>query len=263
MSKTQNITISNQSSKIFIYNAPENDDDKKNNEAANQTSLITIQFSTPEYHIRINNNFKETSKEHNSKDMKCNNVKEHVQHDSVFKNINTTAIAADNSASSKRSANFELDEDVLMEGNDGKFYLGTIINSKSEEYLIRFDDNTEKWSNSCKLKKLTASPTKNGEDLSLCVICKISKEFDVVEICDKCSRGYHRQCIKEQSVHPSRWNCSRCSFDVISISDSEELESNSAHEEFIQKSIVTKLSYDVSHPVPSSYSKVSIAKMDP
>lgn len=230
MSKTQNITISNQSSKIFIYNATssepiENNPKKNINEASNH---IVIQFSTPQYHIRINNNFKE--KHHpETEDMKSNSIKEHV-----------------NGNDARKISKFELDEDVLMEGSDGKFYLGTIINSKLEDYLIRFDDNTEKWSNSCKLKKLTSSPTKNGEDSSLCVICKISKEFDVVEICDKCSRGYHRQCIKEQSVHPSRWNCcgGRCSFDVISISDSEELDLELATEEFNQKPII-KLSYDV------------------
>ncbi|XP_070509495.1 polycomb protein Pcl [Chironomus tepperi] len=234
MSKTQNITISNQSSKIFIYNAtspePIKDNEKKNK--MNETSsLITIQFSTPEYHIRINNNFKE--KHSDEKDMKSSDVEEHL----------------DQSNDSIKSGNFEVDEDVLMEGTDGKFYLGTIINSKLEEYLIRFDDNTEKWSNSCKLKKLTASPTKNGEDSSLCVICKISKEFDVVEICSQCSRGYHRNCFKEQSIHPSRWNCSKCSVDVISISDSEELESEFAAEltteEFNQKPTL-KLPYDLS-----------------
>lgn len=240
MSKTQNITISNQSSKIFIYNAtspePIKDNEMKNKMNETTSSLITIQFSTPEYHIRINNNFNEKQQQHSDdKDMKCSDVEEQL----------------DQSNDSIKSGNFEVDEDVLMEGTDGKFYLGTIINSKSEEYLIRFDDNTEKWSNSCKLKKLTASPTKNGEDSSLCVICKVSKEFDVVEICSQCSRGYHRICFKEQSIHPSRWNCSKCSVDVISISDSEELESEFAAElltteEFIQKPTV-KLPYDVSY----------------
>lgn len=247
MSKTQNITISNQSSKIFIYNAPSpesiEDNPKKNIKEASSnqnTSLITIQFSTPEtpeYHIRINNSFKEKQHTKEEKDMMCNSVK--LQQHQSPKN-----------ETPRKNKSFELDEDVLMEGTDGKFYLGTIISSKSEDYLIRFDDNTEKWSSSCKLKKLTASPTKNGEDSSLCVICKISKQFDVVEICDKCSRGYHRQCIKEQSVHPSQWNCcgGRCSFDVISISDSEELDLDIAHDEE-EKPIISaalKLPYDVS-----------------
>ncbi|KAG5678297.1 hypothetical protein PVAND_007984 [Polypedilum vanderplanki] len=228
MSKTQNITISNQSSKIFIYNATseknvDHHHSKKSSES-NKTS-IEIQFSTPECHIRIeNNSFKEKNPVDNT------TTDEMLEKDMV-------------SSEGERSLSFfNIDEDVLMEGTDGKFYLGTIINSESEDYLVRFDDNTEKWSNYCKLKKLRASPTKNGVDLSLCVICKVSKEFDVVEICDKCSRGYHRQCIKEYNSS-SRWNCSRCSFDVISISDSEELESISTAEEFTQKP--TKFPYDI------------------
>jgi hypothetical protein len=149
----------------------------------------------------------------------------------------------------KKQHSFDVDEEVFMEC-DGKFYLGTVINSKADDYLIKFDDNSEKWSNHCKLKKLTASPVKNGMD-SLCVICKISNEYDVVEICDKCSRGFHRQCIKQHNTNASpRWNCSRCSYDVISISDSEDLESISAVSENMPSqenhSNQTKLSYNVS-----------------
>lgn len=145
----------------------------------------------------------------------------------------------------KLNSSFDVDEEVFLEC-DGKFYLGTVINSKADDYLIRFDDNTEKWSNQCKMKKLTASPAKNGND-SLCVICKISNEFDIVEVCDKCSRGYHRQCIKQHNLNASpRWNCTRCSYDVISISDSEDLESISAVSA-VEESTKTKLSYDVSN----------------
>lgn len=227
----QNIHIN--SSKInFIYNAtsePAEDKAKKSNDS-NKTS-IEIEFSSRDYHILIRNQEK-LSPPPLLDDMKESNE---LNLSNSFFNVN---------------------EDVLMEDDDGKFYLGTIINAKSENYLIRFDDNTEKWSNYCNLKKLNASPTKNGVDSSLCVVCKVSKEFDVVEICDKCSRGYHRQCIKEDNPpSSSRWNCSRCSFDVISISDSEELESVSAEEFIDHKSLPSlpiKFSYDVS-PVIRNY----------
>lgn len=226
MSKTQNITISNQSSKIFIYNATseKSEDNSKKSTESNKTS-IEIQFSTPDYHIRIENN----------------SFKQDPLAGELMKKEKLECSKSVDADGDDGSSQFNVDEDVLMEGADGKFYLGTIINAKSEEYLVRFDDNTEKWSNYCKLKKLCASPTKNGVDLSLCVICKVSKEYDVVEICDKCSRGYHRQCIKEHNPS-SRWNCSRCSFDVISISDSEEMESVSANEEFNHKPL--KFPYD-------------------
>lgn len=230
MSKTHNITISNQSSKIFIYNTTSTseateDDTKKSNES--KSSSYRMEILTPDIRIKIDNSFNENNSEENEK-LATNKSQEMMSLDHL---------------NHKRDI-FLVDEDVLME-DDGKFYLGTIINAKSGDYLIKFDDNTEKWSNYCKLKKFSASPSKGGDDLSLCVICKVSKEFDVVEVCDKCSRGYHRQCIKQHNTLSSpRWNCSRCSFDVISISDSEDVESISATDEINHK--VTKFSYDVS-----------------
>lgn len=212
MSKTQNITISNEMSKIFICNTTsELLEEKKCNNDATSSSSITI--LTPDLQIQINN--------------------------SSFKDKVTEV---------KKQPSFDIDEEVFLEGSDGRFYLGTVINSKADECLIRFDDNTEKWSSHSKLKKLTASPTKNnGEIDSLCVICKISNDYDVVEICDKCSRGYHRQCIKSNTNTSPRWNCSRCSYDVISISDSEDLESISIESTADEHQVVkTKLSYDVS-----------------
>lgn len=225
MSKTQNITISNEMSKIYICNTTSDsrceENVKKGGINSDATSSITI--LTPDLQIQINN--------------------------SSFKDSQVKS-----SSSNEKVHSFDVNEEVFMEC-EGKFYLGTVINSKAEDYLIKFDDNTEKWSNQCKLKKLTASPVKNGHTDSLCVICKISKEYDVVEICDKCSRGFHRQCIKQHNSNASpRWNCSRCSYDVISISDSEDLESISANSAEVEEtettmpvqSNQTKLSYNVS-----------------
>lgn len=215
-------------SKIFICNTTtselsrEEKNAKKCSDATSSSSSITI--LTPDLQIQINNN----SSYKDNKDKEKNETKK--QH------------------------SFDVDEEVFMEC-EGKFYLGTVISSKAEDYLIKFDDNTEKWSNQCKLKKLTASPAKNGND-SLCVVCKISNEYDVVEICDKCSRGYHRQCIKLHNSNASpRWNCTRCSYDVISISDSEDLESISAVSVSVadetsninQINVTKSLSYNVRH----------------
>lgn len=215
MSKTQNITISNEMSKIYICNTTSETEEKK---CINDATSSSITILTPDLQIQINNNsFKDKPSE---------------------------------KADVKKQP-FDIDEEVFLEGSDGRFYLGTVINSKAEECLIRFDDNTERWSSHCKLKKLTASPMKNGVIDSLCVVCKIANDYDVVEICDKCSRGYHRQCIKLHNTNASpRWNCTRCSYDVISISDSEDLESISAvsaAEETANNQVTkTKLSYDVS-----------------
>jgi hypothetical protein len=204
MSKTQNITISNQSSKIYIYNTTTDaleDSNKKLNEQKNKkTSSITI--FTPDCQIQINNNFKE---EKNAEKVSNSSSDDFEDKGKVISDFSCLT----------RKEMFKIDEDVLMEDSDGKFYLGTVVNVKAGEYLIKFDDNTEKWSNCCMLKKLSTSPSKTGVDASLCVICKISNDYDVVEICDKCCRGYHRQCIKQHNISSSpRWNCSRCNFDV-------------------------------------------------
>lgn len=220
MSKTQNITISNELSKIFICNTTTSESREENAKKCmnDATSSSSITILTPDLQIQINNNSYKDSSE------------------------------------MKKPQGFDINEEVFME-SEGKFYLGTVISSKADEFLIKFDDNTEKWSNQCKLKKFTASPTKNGHCDSLCVICKITNDYDVVEICDKCSRGYHRQCIKQHNLNSSpRWNCTRCSYDVISISDSEDLESLesiSAVDEAVivnKNDQMVKLSYDVSHP---------------
>lgn len=224
MSKTQNITISNELSKIFICNTtsePREENAKNCMNDATSSSSITI--LTPDLQIQINNNsYKDSSEKIEVK-----------------------------------KSSFDVNEEVFMEC-EGKFYLGTVISSnKADEYLIKFDDNTEKWSNQCKLKKLTASPNKTEHCDSVCVICKITTDYDVVEICDKCSRGYHRQCIKQHNLSSlPRWNCTRCCYDVISISDSEDqesLESISAIDETVDvvsdsknNQTTNKLSYDVS-----------------
>nr|2XK0_A Chain A, POLYCOMB PROTEIN PCL [Drosophila melanogaster] len=49
---------------------------------------------------------------------------------------------------------YALQEDVFIKCNDGRFYLGTIIDQTSDQYLIRFDDQSEQWCEPDKLRKL-------------------------------------------------------------------------------------------------------------
>ncbi|KAH8280391.1 hypothetical protein KR018_005477 [Drosophila ironensis] len=117
---------------------------------------------------------------------------------------------------------YALQEDVFIKCNDGRFYLGTIIEQTDEQFLIRFDDKSEQWCEPDKLRKLgggSASTASGGgssasESLAasgsgpMCVACKRADLADVVEICERCGRGYHRGCTIE--IMTGVWSCKRC-----------------------------------------------------
>jgi hypothetical protein len=147
-----------------------------------------------------------------------------------------------NSSYSKENL-FSIDEDVLMRSvDDDKLYLGTIINVKNGKFLVKFDDNTEKWANEQGLKKLNSSLDKSSNEDPLCVVCKVKSKNDLVEVCNKCSRGYHRQCMSRSSSNfSSPWCCDRCTAsEIISISDSEDNDTD------VNVPIKLELPYDVS-----------------
>ncbi|XP_037715364.1 polycomb protein Pcl [Drosophila subpulchrella] len=119
---------------------------------------------------------------------------------------------------------YALQEDVFIKCNDGRFYLGTIIEQTSDQYLIRFDDRSEQWCEPDKLRKLgggssvtggggggSSSDTSNTSTSGpMCVACKRSDVEDVVEICERCGRGYHRGCTIEIVTGSGIWSCKRC-----------------------------------------------------
>ncbi|KAH8319720.1 hypothetical protein KR074_004491 [Drosophila pseudoananassae] len=127
-------------------------------------------------------------------------------------------------ASAPPTVTYALQEDVFIKCNDGRFYLGTIIEQTTEQYLIRFDDKSEQWCEPDKLRKLGGSSSCGGaggggsgsESSSssatgpMCVSCKRSDIDDVVEICERCGRGYHRGCTMEIITGSGIWCCKRC-----------------------------------------------------
>lgn len=262
---SQNITIlenfKNQSSKIIITSSIKaesnlsqkiDSDSKmvqlKNKMCEKNTSITILTSSGSGCHIRINNHFNEVTSQTSRSVKSSTEELEHAQPNFALKSEVTNN--SENSINNDKER-FTLNEDVLVESGDGKFYLGTIkTTSKAGQYLVKFDDNTEKWSALKNIKKLNSSLDESGEDSPMCVICKIKKESDVVEVCDKCGRGYHRHCIDEEiTLENNPWCCARCvvSVDVISISDSDddtEIDSVPELEEVCYKDL-THLSYDV------------------
>lgn len=127
-------------------------------------------------------------------------------------------------ATAPATVTYALQEDVFIKCNDGRFYLGTIIEQTTEQYLIRFDDKSEQWYEPEKLRKLGGSSScagagggGSGSESSsssasgpMCVACKRSDTDDVVEICERCGRGYHRGCTMEIITGSGIWCCKRC-----------------------------------------------------
>lgn len=212
-----NIIYTNQANKIFIYNSA--DEVVNTEELAEQknTSSITILTSgIPEYHIRIKNNFKTEAKKNNNENFEESNE--------LKKNL-TEPQSCSIEPKLSMSNLFSMNEDVLLKSIDDKLYLGTIVSIKNGKYLVKFDDNTEKWSCERGLQKLNSSLKEDfNEEDPLCVVCKEKSDTDVVEVCHLCSRGYHRHCTQRDSSNfSSPWCCDRCTAnEIISISDSED-----------------------------------------
>lgn len=218
-----NLIYRNQANKIFIYNSADevvNDPDMciddKLMEPKNTSSITILTSGIPEYHIRIKNNFKT---EKRIEDF------EHAEEFELKPNAAEPLVSFKDSKA--KADTFTINEDVLLKSSDDKFYLGTVVNIQSGKYLVKFDDNTEKWTSERGLKKLNSSLSANEEE-ALCVVCKERSETDVVEVFNKCCRGYHRHCIKHDSSNfSSPWCCDRCTAsEIISISDSEDNESD-------------------------------------
>jgi hypothetical protein len=205
-----NVIYSNQANKIFIYNSNQEEVNNDEEMAKNTSSITILTSGIPEYHIRIKSNFKNGTTKNSSGEFDEDERKKPQPED-----------CAETKA---RESCFFASEDVLLKSLDGKLYLGTIVDIKNGNFLVKFDDNTEKWARKSDLKKLNCSVNADEhEETTLCVICKISDSSGKIKVCSKCCRGYHSTCLVQPPNTLSPWCCDRCATsDIISISDSEE-----------------------------------------
>lgn len=107
----------------------------------------------------------------------------------------------------KNGTKFKLQEDVLVEHKDGRFYLGTVIAIGTGQCLVRFNDNTECWSDFRELTKLSSN---DADDTPACVVCKRQNADDNVEVCENCGRGYHIKCMDGNFEKNGYWFCRMC-----------------------------------------------------
>ncbi|XP_037953776.1 polycomb protein Pcl [Teleopsis dalmanni] len=111
------------------------------------------------------------------------------------------------SVSSTPIVTFNNGDSVLVKHHDGQYYLGTVMNSTKYEFLIRFDDKSELWCNTDEIRK------QNNED--------------VVQICERCGHGYHRNYTNETRLGSYEYICKCCVKPMnVSVNEKYEIEAN-------------------------------------
>ncbi|XP_065368092.1 polycomb protein Pcl [Calliphora vicina] len=139
-------------------------------------------------------------------------------------------------------------EDVFIKRHDDRFYLGTVIDTARNQFLVRFDDKTEVWCDADEMRKLggssannTTSADEKSVDQPMCVACKRSRPESKVEICERCGRGYHRKCTTETSPGSDDWLCKRCAKPM----KLDDLSKFSSTEEETEVETCLELHYDI------------------
>lgn len=123
--------------------------------------------------------------------------------DVMMKNVDSHSIDA---AEAYRSNPYAIGDDVFVVDNaDNRFYLGTIKTMTFSKCMVRFDDGTERWALFDELHKLDVPKWQ----LPTCVTCKSNTNPKAVRMCDRCCRGYHRDCCAGNEYADGRWYCTR------------------------------------------------------
>ncbi|XP_055854441.1 polycomb protein Pcl [Episyrphus balteatus] len=153
---------------------------------------------------------------------------------------------------------FEIGEDALVKRRDGRYYLGTIVDKHRQQYLMQFDDKTDYWSNVDELTKL--SDNNESKLKPRCLTCKVDNDKDVVEICDRCGRGYHRQCTDEVSPNSGQWMCKRCA-KPMKYSIKDQSVKKVIKKTTITKNVVNQLPYELSELTWDEKHRVNVEKI--
>ncbi|KAF4532724.1 hypothetical protein B566_EDAN011916, partial [Ephemera danica] len=87
--------------------------------------------------------------------------------------MDTDPTSAMPDSTTKERSGFSEGEDVLVQQKDGRFYFGTVVmvELNNERCLVKFGDNTQRWSKFKDITRLSMS----GSEQPSCVVCKKSK----------------------------------------------------------------------------------------
>ncbi|XP_058444778.1 polycomb protein Pcl [Malaya genurostris] len=197
----------NNNSSIMILTSHQNSSPPASGLDANKRSTVVLD----RINICINNHFNEPTPMTGSEGGGTNSLKP-----ASSEKRSSTDLEPDSTTSSlgqlpvtpeKNRTEFKLQEDVLVEHKDGRFYLGTIIAIGNSQCLVRFNDNTECWSDFRELTKLSCNET---DDSPACVVCKQHSSPENVEVCENCGRGYHIKCMDGNFERNGYWFCRMC-----------------------------------------------------
>lgn len=172
------------------------------NSVSEQSTQSTVVLDR--INICINNHFNEPQHQQQQVDVAKSSVNEKRSSVDLEPDSTTSSLGQLPVTPEKNSTKFKLQEDVLVENKDGRFYLGTIIAIGSGQCLVRFNDNTESWSDFRELTKLSSNET---DDTPVCVVCKRHNADDCAEVCENCGRGYHIKCMDGNFERNGYWFC--------------------------------------------------------
>lgn len=123
----------------------------------------------------------------------------------------------------QRNSKYRLNSEVLVQHDDGRVYLGTVNEIDEKKCLIKYDDNTTRWTN---LERITNWDVRDDDGMtkSICIACKNNGDVDgMVYTCGACCRTYHEKCMNGMKTKKTgQWQCQRCITRTISNKDEEK-----------------------------------------
>lgn len=141
------------------------------------------------------------------------------------------------------SKRFSVDSDVLVKRDDARIYLGTIVEVGKTKCLVKYDDNSVRWTD---FEHVTNLITFEDDAKPVCVLCKNSANAEaLVNTCGACYRAYHDQCMSGKVSKNGDWHCGRCTSDTSKIAKNNAISEKPKHPK-LGNSTGNQLPYDVS-----------------
>lgn len=204
------------SSSITIYTHNNNNNSDSESPAAN--------LPAPSINILINNHFDRPMVESVSTTSKNDGMhapltaikieksEKGVEHEKVA----SDTVAHAGTSNGWCSKKFNVDSDVLVKRDNGRIYLGTIVEVGKTKCLVKYDDNSVRWSD---FERITNLDAFEDDSKPRCIACKNNDDIDqIVYTCAACCRTYHEKCMNGKIAKTGDWHCDRCITDSGKIS---------------------------------------------
>lgn len=244
------------------------------NSTASSSSSITIythnsdlecpaNLPAPSINILINNHFDRPLVEDVSTTSKNDGMHaplmaikiEKSENDANSKSAPIGTVADAGTSNGWASKKFTSGSDVLVKRDDARIYLGTIVEVGETKCLVKYDDNSVRWSD---FEHVTNLNTFEDDAKPVCVVCKNSDNADaIVNTCGACYRAYHDQCMSGKVSKTGDWHCVRCISDTSKMAKNKSI-SEKPKQPKLGNSTGNRLPYDVSTYVFAADSSIFI-----